>query len=125
MNNNILIIDDDDELSEEIAEILKDEGYKVTVAFNGLDGKSLIEKNKYNLLLLDLKIPGLTGFDILKIVKPKIKDLKVLVLTGRPLSKNHLKKKAPEEETLKLADGIMNKPFEIEILLQTIKGLIV
>ncbi len=66
MAKKILIIDDDKELCEEMAEILKGEGYDVSTAFDGLAGKKLIEENHYNLLLLDVKLPDINGLDILK-----------------------------------------------------------
>ncbi|MGA1867876.1 MAG: response regulator [bacterium] len=125
----ILLIDDDQEMCEELSEILEDEGYHVGVAFDGLDGMDLIEKQKWDMLLLDLKLPGLTGIEILRRIKEKDMKMKVLVLTGRPLSKNFLKDGNGEEEddqdeTLKLADGVINKPYNIEVMLRQVKEAI-
>ncbi|MGA1825332.1 MAG: response regulator [bacterium] len=124
----ILLIDDDQEMCEELSEILEDEGYHVCVAFNGLDCIRLIEKQEWDILLLDLKLPGLTGIEILKIIKERRMELKVLVLTGRPLSKNFLingksDKKDGQEDILKLADGVINKPYNIDVMLRQVKKL--
>lgn len=127
MKREIIIIDDDQEMCEEIAEILKDKGCHVITAFNGLRGKSLIEKKDYDLLILDLKIPGLNGLDILESIKKQNMKLKVLILTGRPLGgiiPENRGSKDREEEILKLADGIINKPFKIIALLSKIKELL-
>lgn len=129
MTKRVLIIDDDKELCEEMAEILEDEGYSASMAFDGLKGKGLIEKYDYDILLLDLKMSGLNGFDILKSVKNRDTRLKVLVVTGRPLDKRWLGEgtnalEDKEEETLKLADGLISKPFNVEALLVKIKELI-
>ena len=78
----ILIIEDDKGLCEEMADILEDEGYCVSVTFNGCNGKNLIESNIYDLLLLDLKLPGLHGLSILKTIKKKIRKPRVIVITG-------------------------------------------
>jgi len=126
MKKKILMIDDDEELCEETAEILIDEGYHVTTAFDGLRGKRLIEKYNYDVLILDVKMPGLSGLEILQNVKEKNRELRVVILTGKPLSKElpggrGLKDR--EEEILKLADAIISKPFHIELLLGKIKEL--
>lgn len=126
MKKKILMIDDDEELCEEIAEILIDEGYRVTTAFDGLTGKRLVEKYSYDILILDIKMPGLSGLDILESIKGQNKELKVIILTGRPLSKELQERricKDKEEKILRLADGIINKPFDIEVLLNKIKEL--
>lgn len=120
MIKRILIIDDDKEMCEELREILKDEGYNVSAALDGLEVKSLIEKFNYDILLLDLKLPGISGFDILKNIKEKDMKLKVIIITGNPL-KTLLKE---EVETLKLADEIISKPFDIEVVLGKIKELL-
>ena len=127
MKKKILIIDDDQEMCEEIAEILKDEGYLVSMAFDGLRGKNLIEKYDYDLLILDVKMPGLSGLDILESIKERNMKLEVLVLTGKPLSRNlpeKIRRKDKEEYILELADGIISKPFDIKILLSKIKQLL-
>ncbi|MBA7509858.1 Response regulator MprA [subsurface metagenome] len=126
MKKRILVLDDDEELCEEIAEILIDEGYHVTTAFDGLTGKRLVEKYNYDILILDVKMPGLSGLDILEGIKGQNKELKVIILTGRPLSKELQEGiicKDKEENILRLAEGIVSKPFDIEVLLNKIKEL--
>ena len=123
------MIDDDREMCQEMAEVLQDEGYIVKTAFDGLEGKNLIEREDCDLLLLDLKIPKLTGFDILKKAKDGNDKLKVIILTGKPIGKEGLLRnnkdinKDEEEVALELADSVMNKPFDIEKVLSKIKEL--
>ncbi len=126
MKKKILMIDDDEELCEEITEILTNEGYRVTTAFDGLKGNRLIRKYDYDLIILDIKMPGLSGFDILQGMKEKNREFKVIVLTGRPMSKNLLEEQNHnnrEEQILGLANGIIGKPFDIEVLLGKVKEL--
>jgi DNA-binding response OmpR family regulator len=126
MTKRILIVDDDQELCEEIAEILIEEGYKVTSVFDGLEGKRFIEKYDYDILILDVKIPGLSGLDILQGIREQNIALKVLILTGGPLSKGSREQQGyndKEASILKMADGIVNKPFDVRLLLSKIKEL--
>lgn len=125
----ILIIDDDEEICDEMASILEDEGYFVDKVFDGLKASEILKNDNYDLLLLDLKIPGVSGFDILKSVKDKALKAKVLVVTGRPmreLVKDKLinTERERDEEILKLADGYINKPFDVEVLLDIIRELV-
>jgi len=125
MKKTVLIIDDDEEMCEELCEVLSDEGYKVDYIHDGLKGKDRIVHGHYDVILLDIKLPGLTGYEILKNTRLQPLKSKIFVLTGRPLvkdtgtAKNAVEK--DEENTLKLADGVINKPFDIEKILQTIK----
>jgi DNA-binding response OmpR family regulator len=130
IKTKILIIDDDEEICEEMSGILEDEGYLVNKVFDGLKASEMLEKEDYDLLLLDLKIPGLSGLDILKSVKDKALKTKVLVVTGRPLRELvktrviNAVEEDKEDKILKLADGYINKPFDVEVLLDIIRELI-
>ena len=66
MTCRVVIIDDDREMCEEIKDILVDEGYSVRTAFNGTDGLAIIGEYGCDVLLLDLKMPGLDGLAVLK-----------------------------------------------------------
>jgi DNA-binding response OmpR family regulator len=128
LNNKILVVDDDKEMCEEISEILLAEGYEIKCANNGLQGMSIIDNEKFDLVLLDLKMPELTGYDIIKAVYKKKNPPKIIVLTGRPLNKESFATPESiaknEEKILRMPDIVMNKPFSIEKLLANIKELI-
>jgi DNA-binding response OmpR family regulator len=129
MEKKILMIDDDEEICEEMSEILQDEGYKVTLAFNGMEGRMLVEKDEYDLVILDLKMPGLSGYDVLKAAKAKGVRSKIVVVSGRPFIRKYLPgedtvDKDRKEDLLKQADGFINKPFDIPKVLATIQELL-
>ena len=84
MPAKILIIDDDKELCDGLIEVLSGEGYLVNAEYDGLKGKEAVEKGGYDLLLLDLKLPGLNGLDILKKIKEKNIRIKIIIVSGRP-----------------------------------------
>lgn len=127
MATKILVINDDESMCEEIAEILEDEGYCVNTTLSGYEGKKLIEKNEYDILLLDLKLPGLHGLEILKNIREKNIKSKVIVITGRPLNTGLFKEEVYYEDQkeciTKLADALITKPFDIEKLLDKIREL--
>jgi len=64
MKKKILIVDDDEEFCEEMSEILADEGYYVEQLFKGVKVIKLLKENKYDLVFLDMKMPGISGFEI-------------------------------------------------------------
>jgi DNA-binding response OmpR family regulator len=121
----ILIIEDDKNMCKDLSDILRDEGYWVDSVNNGIEGIKAIAQGEYSLVLLDLKLPGLTGFEILKSAKKNKPELKIIVLTGRPLVKESEEGIASinedEEVILRKADFVVNKPFDIEDILNKIK----
>ncbi|MEW6088341.1 MAG: response regulator [bacterium] len=131
MQPRIFIIDDDKELCEEITEILSGEGYSVNAAYDGLKGKKIIENGNYDLLILDIKLPGLNGFEVLKSIRGKNIKIKIIIISGRPkntslMDENKIQKKIyiDEETTLKLADAVISKPFDIKIMLEKVRELL-
>jgi len=127
MKKKLLLIDDDQEMCREMKEILNDMDYCVDTVHDGHSAVDRAKNNEYNILLLDLKIPGLNGLDVLKKVKERSKMTKVMVLTGRPLLKQPFGEdaKSIEDETImKLADAVISKPFDIEKVLDKIENLL-
>ncbi len=123
MNKRLLIIDDDEELCMELKEILGDEGYEVHVAMDGFKATALIERDQYAVIILDLKLPKMNGYQVLETVKRRAPNLKVIVLSGRPMGETALNNTAdPEvEKSLQFADAVMNKPVLIPVLVKEIK----
>jgi len=133
MGPRILLVDDDEEICEEIKALLTDSGFCVTVAGDGLTAVRLFDSRKFDLLILDLKIPGMSGIEILRHVKGKRPGTKVLVVTGRPMKNVHdpaqnaddILAEDPEQvELFDKADGFVGKPFDVEILLARIRTLV-
>ena len=124
---NLLLIDDDEELCAELAILLATEGYVVDVAYDGMQGLCHLQEKQYQIIILDLKLPGLNGYGVLKRVRESIKPFKILVLSGRPMGELLLKENGvsqeEEDEILDMADIVINKPFMIDIFLQKIKTL--
>ena len=119
MPKRILIVDDDKELSEEMAAILCDQGYLVEDTSDTVQAEKLINENAYDVYLLDYKMSGLSGVDLLRKIKEKEPGAAVLIISGRPSIDKLLK----EEKVSHLVSAIIKKPFDVESLLQKIKTL--
>jgi len=78
----ILIIDDEDIVLKSCLRILRGEDYLIDTVYSGEDGLSKIEQEKYDLVITDLMMPGMSGMDVLRSVKDKKLDLKVVIFTG-------------------------------------------
>jgi DNA-binding response OmpR family regulator len=128
MKKRILLIDDDRELCEEVAEILEDVNYDVEKVYVGTEGQILAQQYNYDVILLDLKIPG-DGFKILEKLKNEKPERRILVVTANPIAKEEKEyipicEEHEKAQILKLADGVINKPFDIEYLITRIGELI-
>ena len=117
MNKKVLLIDDDKELSGEMAEILETEGYSVQAAFDGQQGERFIRKSRYNIILIDFKLPGITGVDLFKKVKKFCRGSRVFFISGRPFIEKLIK----EEGLSNMISGCVTKPFDVNKFLEKIK----
>lgn len=117
VKKHILVIDDDAELCEQIAEILADEGYLVKSASDPAVGLSLIDAYKFDIAILDYKLPGMTGLDLLNYIKKDNPGTRVFIVSGML----HLSKLIKEKNASRLVSGIISKPFDCEELLKRIK----
>ncbi len=119
VNGRILVIDDDADLCEGIAEFLRDERYCVECTSDPFAVEALIERQKFDIALLDFKMSGLTGIDILKKIRSKDSQMRIIIITGRPF----IEKLLDEENLSHLIDGVMSKPFNPDVLLKKISDL--
>jgi len=87
----VLIIDDDREFGEELKELLELEGYNTTAFFDGTSALGMISRIKPDVILLDLKLIGESGFQIAYELKsfPKTADIPIIAMTGFFTEKEH------------------------------------
>ena len=78
---HILVVDDEKIIREGAERILKKEGWKTTIAESGERGLELIKGNEFQILMLDLMMPGISGMEVLKNVQEIQPDLLVIVIT--------------------------------------------
>jgi two-component system, response regulator, stage 0 sporulation protein F len=82
MGKKILIVDDQYGIRILLNEVLQREGYDTYQAANGLQALDIVKDNVPDLILLDMKIPGMDGIEILKRVKALHSDMKVIIMTA-------------------------------------------
>ncbi len=110
----ILVVDDEDALRTVLSAELNSEGYEVGTAADGIEAVSELQKMKYDLVLLDIKMPNMNGFEVLKVIKEKHPGTRVIMLTGFADLKNAI-------ESKKLgAEDFVSKPYDLVDLLTTI-----
>ena len=120
MENNkshILVVDDDDRIRGLLKDYLKDNGYIVSTAENAEQAKSKLEYLKFEIIILDVMMPGQNGYDLTKEIKKKMK-VPIILLTAKGEVESRIK-------GLEIgADDYLGKPFEPKELLLRIKNII-
>jgi two-component system, OmpR family, alkaline phosphatase synthesis response regulator PhoP len=81
---HILIIDDEASLRQTMARILQRAGYEVTTASNGKEGLALVSEHLFDLLYLDIRMPDISGLELLKTIHAKFPDLPIILFTAQP-----------------------------------------
>jgi len=79
---NILVVDDEESMRDSCRQALSGDGNKVEVAEDGAGGLAMLEKESFDLVILDLKMPGLSGMEVLKKIKERDTEIVVIVITG-------------------------------------------
>lgn len=111
----ILIVEDEVGISNFLKQGLEEEGYEISLAFNGLEGLDLATNNQFDLILLDWMLPKLPGIDVCKGIREKNKTIPILFLTAKDTVQETI-------EGLKAgANDYIKKPFSFEELLERIK----
>ena len=112
---NILVVEDDEDINDLLCNILKRNGYNVKSAYSGSEAKLLIEYNDYDLLLLDLMLPGESGENIIKEIR-KEKIMPIIVISAKIESEEKI-------NALNLgADDFITKPFDINEVLARVSS---
>jgi len=113
----ILVVEDELKTADYLRKGLAESGYLVEVALNGLDGLHLIQESEFDLIILDVMLPGLDGWQLLQVIRRKLQT-PVLFLTARDAVEDRVK-------GLELgADDYLVKPFSYAELLARVRTLL-
>ena len=115
--NNILVVDDDTALAEGIADVLDVKGYTVSVANDGFVALDMVKKGPYNIVLMDIKMPGINGVETYRRIKGIRPGIKVILMTA--YSTENLLEEAINEGVCQ----VMDKPIDLDGLLALIEAL--
>ena len=114
---NILSVEDDMDIQELLREFLKEAGYEVTSASDGIEAMDLFVKNKYDLILLDIMLPKIDGFGVCELIR-KQSQIPIIMLTAL----------GGEEEQIRgldlQVDDYITKPFSVPILIRKIAAVL-
>ncbi|HEY4643691.1 MAG TPA: response regulator [Bacteroidota bacterium] len=114
----ILVVDDEDALRTVLSSELVGEGYDVETAGDGDEAIKVVQTKPFDLVLLDIKMPKVDGFEVLRFLKSKYPQIKVIMLTGFADLKNAI-------ESKKLgAEDFISKPYDLVDLLTTIERVV-
>jgi chemosensory pili system protein ChpA (sensor histidine kinase/response regulator) len=108
----LLVVEDDRDTNDSITELLSEEEYSCLTALDGEEGLALLEQHRPDLVLLDLELPRITGFEFLlrKAAMPSVAGIPVIVITTDP-----------HPPRLDEAVATLLKPFQWEELLDTVR----
>ena len=114
----ILVVEDEPKLARALQKGLSEEQYAVDVASDGEEGLHLLRSQTYDLVLLDLMIPEISGLELLRIVRAEGLDVPVLVLTAKDAVADRV------QGLDSGADDYLTKPFSFEELLARARALL-
>jgi len=112
----VLVVDDHPKLADYLRKGLTENGYVVDVAANGIDGRHLAVNGEYDIVVLDVMLPGIDGFAVLKAIRAA-KDVAVLMLTARDQVEDRVRGLQDG------ADDYLVKPFAFSELLARLTAL--
>lgn len=116
--SRILLVEDEESLAVGLKYNLSDEGYEITWAKDGKEALAFFDANEYDLLILDIMLPYLNGFEITAHVRSQNPKMPILILTAMTGTKDRVK-------GLELgADDYVTKPFHLEELLLRVRGML-
>ncbi len=114
-NERILVVDDEEQMRDLLAKVLDRKGYQVAVCSDGLEALAYLEKEPADLVITDVRMPGLSGMEALRAVKELNPDIVVLIMTAFG---------SIDQAVQAVKEGAydyINKPFKIEEMLLTIE----
>lgn len=115
--SHILVVDDDDRIRELLKRYLSDNGYRVSAAKDAADARELLGSVEFDLLIIDVMMPGMSGFELTEKIRAA-SNVPILLLTARGLPEDRI------EGLERGADDYLSKPFEPRELLLRIGALL-
>ncbi|MDQ0151199.1 response regulator transcription factor [Eubacterium multiforme] len=111
----ILVVEDDQDINNLIFKILNKEGYEVVQAFSGSEGRMCLEASDFDLILLDLMLPGMSGEDIIQKIRLS-KHMPIIVISAKASQEDKI-------NVLKIgADDFVSKPFDVNEVLARVEA---
>ncbi len=114
----ILVVEDDRKVASFVEQGLREDGYSVDVAHDGTDGSMKAHVHDYDLIILDIMLPGKTGYEVLTELRRGEASVPILLLTARDAAEDIVRGLDAG------ADDYLTKPFSFEVLLARVRALV-
>jgi len=111
------VIEDDQDIQEMLRFFLEDNGYKITIADNGVDGFTKFREGDFSLILLDILLPKIDGYAVCELLR-KESNIPIIIITALTSEENQIKGLDLQ------ADDYITKPFSMPILLRKIDAVL-
>jgi two-component system, OmpR family, response regulator ChvI len=122
-NRRILLVDDESDVTTVLTFALEDYGFEVDSYNNPLDALSNFKSNYYDLAILDIKMPEMNGFELLREIRKEDESLRICFLTALTELKNHMSD-INELSPAFVKDGVIRKPISNKDLLNDINRIL-
>ena len=116
----ILVIDDNQEITQPLSKFLTVKDHDCTVSTDGRNGLTLLQKQRFDVVLLDLALPEFSGYDIIDALEKddKLKENMIIVFTALALKNEEI-----DELKKRGIYACISKPIKLDLLLKTIEGI--
>lgn len=114
----ILVVDDEQNFLELLTRILGKRGFEVKTALNGYEALRLLDKEAFDLALLDIRMGPMNGVQLLEKIKERRPDMKAIMMTAYPTSETRM------QSFEKGASAYLTKPVDLQELIQTMNSLL-
>ena len=113
---NMLIIDDNEDVLKLLVEIVNAQGINVESASNGHDGLKLIKKNKYDLIMCDIKLPDIDGLELFQKVESDLSETSFIFMSGYAIDEENM-------EIINRSAGFLKKPFTVDNVIEILNSI--
>ncbi len=118
MSPQILLVDDNEDFLDNVKDVFEDEGYEVLTATSGEEAVQLVKTESVDVVVMDIKMPGMNGVEAFIEMKKFYPDVKVIMCTAY-IVESTIRRALSEG-----AQAVLNKPFEMDVLLRTIETVL-
>jgi len=114
----VLLVDDDKDITTMLSKFFNTQGFEIVVTNDPMEGLGHVKKEKYDVIILDIKMPVICGLNIIQILAAdgKLKNKNIFIFSGADYNQNQIKDLLKRDGI----NGCLKKPIELDELLKTI-----
>jgi len=113
----VLVVDDEEEVTYALQAFFMKKGYKMLIALDGIEAMRLLKERNLDLVLLDMKMPGVNGIEVLKFIHTLPERPKVIVVTAYDVQYQEMVERIG-------VDGFLTKPFGVQAMTSTVEAVL-